>query len=592
MLTSLNIQGLAIIESLAIDFGRGFNVITGETGAGKSILIKALGFLLGAKATAEHVRSGRDAATVTGQFLVPRTHRAIAVLDRLGIPVEDLGDEQKTRLIIRRQITSRGRSQAWLNDVPVTLTAMKELSEALVDVFAQHEHQRILDPVEHLGFVDQFITDRRVIQDYAAIWDRVQDIMRDLSKAADTFRNGHRDLDYLQFRIKELREFSPSPEDFSATSDRCSRADKLLRISGAIQKIQQLLDEGAGGDPLTKTLREASRILTTLSKSEESAATLALEAANIAERLDELSMAVGRLSSGGDLDERDLEAAQERLAGYQSLLRKTGAHDISALMSEWDRLAGELDFIESAATRAGELLEKLGNELVLLAEQASKLGQARQKAAQIVTRKIEAELKELAMAGASLVVSFDDVKRPPSSVDMAGFGEGHVSVWNELSQTLSGFGPDGAESAHFLLAANPGEPPMPLEKIASGGEVSRIMLALKRALAAGADTCILVFDEIDTGISGRVADIVGKKLAELAKNFQVICISHLPQVAAYAETHFKVAKTTRGSRTESTIVSLSPKESTEEIARLLSGTDVTPSSIANAKQLITRARSH
>ena len=592
MLTSLNIQGLAIIESLAIEFGRGFNVITGETGAGKSILIKALGFLLGAKATAEHVRSGRDAATVSGQFLVPRTHRAVAVLDRLGIPVEDFGDEQKTRLIIRRQVTSKGRSQAWLNDVPVTLTAMKELAEALVDVFAQHEHQKILDPVEHLGFVDQFISERKIVQDYAVIWGRIQDIIRDLSKAADTVRNGHRDLDYLQFRIKELSDFAPSPEDYLTTSERCQRAEKFLKISGAIQKVQQLLDEGAGGEPLAKPLREAARILTGLGRTEDSAAALALDAVALAEKLDEMSLAVGRLSSGGDMDERDLEAAQERLAGYQSILRKTGAQDIASLMTEWDRLAGELDFIESAATRAGELLEKLGNELVTLAGQATLLSQARQKAAQIVTRKIEAELKELAMPGASLVVSFEDMKRPPVALDMAGFGEGHVSVWNELSQTLSGFGPNGAESAHFLLAANPGEPPMPLERIASGGEVSRIMLALKRALAAGADTCILVFDEIDTGISGRVADIVGKKLAELSKSFQVICISHLPQVAAYAETHFKVAKTTRGSRTESTIVSLSPKESTEEIARLLSGTDVTPSSIANAKQLMSRARSH
>jgi len=590
VLTSLNIQGLAIIDSLVIEFGSGFNVITGETGAGKSILIKALGFLLGAKATAEHVRSGRETATVTGEFVVPRTHRAVAVLDRLGIPHESEG--KSIHLIIRRQVSTKGRSQAWLNDVPVTLTAMKELSEALVDVFAQHEHQRILDPSEHLGFVDQFVGNKALFGSYRDAWSSVQSGLAELRDAVEAFRNGHRDLDYLQFRIRELDAFSPSTSDYASVVDRCTRAERLLKTSGTLARIQHLLSEGAGGESLAKAVHEMVRLLGQVAQSDAAFTALADDAAQVAARIDDLSFAFDSLSSGGgELDEQEIESAQERLAGYQGLFRKTTAGDVDGLLAEWEKMAAELGRIEGAASHATDLIAKISADVILLDKVSRKLSEARRKAADEVVRKIETELRELAMPGATLAVEFQPLSRSSADFGVDVFGAAQAEAWGSVSARLSGFSAEGSESAHFLLAANKGEPAMPLERIASGGEVSRIMLALKKALSAGADTCILVFDEIDTGISGRVADIVGRKLAELAHGFQVICISHLPQVAAYADSHFRVVKKSKGSRTESTIERLSARESTEEIARLLSGTEVTPSSIANAKQLVSRARS-
>jgi DNA repair protein RecN (Recombination protein N) len=244
----------------------------------------------------------------------------------------------------------------------------------------------------------------------------------------------------------------------------------------------------------------------------------------------------------------------------------------------------------SAAVEVLALLKRLKSQCEVLALCASKLSKSRRKAKELVKARIETELRELAMAGATIDIEFQPTTKPIPAADVGLFGAEAIDLWTTIAEVLSGISETGAERAQFLLSSNQGEALLPLHKIASGGEVSRIMLALKRALAAGADTCILVFDEIDTGISGRVADVVGRKMQELSESFQVICISHLAQVAAYADSHFFVHKYGKDQRTESTISRLKAKESEEEIARLLSGDEVTASSLANARALIKKAR--
>ena len=291
-----------------------------------------------------------------------------------------------------------------------------------------------------------------------------------------------------------------------------------------------------------------------------------------------------------EINDDDIEMAQARLAGYQELFRKSAVTDIDCLISEHERLEAELTFLESASVDVSRRLSELEISSNQLAITANELSVARRSAKGAVKRRIEAELHALAMPGAKIDVDLSAVHKPLVSTEFSTFGPEAEAVWARISEVLSGLGEHGAEKAQLLLAANPGEPLLPLQKIASGGEISRIMLALKKALAAGADTCILVFDEIDTGISGRIAAVVGRKMQELSNEFQVICISHLAQVAAHADAHFLVHKLSRDKRTESTISRLSPRSSEEELARLLSGEELTPSSLANARALVKKAK--
>lgn len=588
MLTQLNIQGLAIIDSLSIDFAPGFNVITGETGAGKSILIKALGFLLGSKASAETVRHGRQQATVTGVFEVPSEHPCAGVLAEHGIDYEPV-DECFT-ILVRRSVNSKGRSVAWINDVPVTVGVLRELAQSLIDVFGQHDNQRLLDAVEHTACLDQFLRDKSLPQQYVEHYRLIQKQLARLLNMVDGYRSKQRDADYLQFRCSELRAFAPSREDYLGVQELCIRADQIMVLAKSLEEAQACLDQGAGGETLSSPLWEAGKSLSRVSHISAELATLADLTQALAQQIDDLSFQIGKATSGLEMCEDDIETAQARLAGYQELFRKLAVDSIDGLLTEQERLEAELVFLESAASDVTKLLGELERSLVRVTELAAQLTHARRGAKSLVKKRIESELHDLAMPGARIDVEFEAVERSLASADLSLFGEEADAMWGRLAVALSSLSEHGAEKAKLLLAANPGEPLLPLQKIASGGEISRIMLALKRALAAGADTCILVFDEIDTGISGRVAAVVGRKMQELSKAFQVICISHLAQVAAYADSHFLVHKLSREKRTESTISKLSSRASEEELARLLSGDEVTQSSLANARALVKKAR--
>ncbi len=589
MLTSLDIHGLAIIDALSIEFDDGFNVITGETGAGKSILIKALGLLLGAKASAEAVRAGVDVATVSGAFDIPDSHPSLGLLDERDIPVERDGDG--ATLLVRRSVNSKGRSKAWINDIPITVATLRDFGAALIDIFGQHENQRLLDPSQHTGYVDQFLAKRDTLDAVRARFSECTDALRDLARTAEDFRARRRDADYLTYRSDELDTFDPSREDFERVSDLCRNAGGAMRTREKLAEAQALLDEGAGGDPVSQPVWQVARALGNLADAgSPSARELSEEAADLASRLDDLSFRVGSEATGLDVDESELTAAQERLAGYQDLVRRFAVSDVDGLVEERERLRGELDFLESASAEAREIADRLADRARSLQASAKKLTTARKKAVASLVKKIETELHELAMPGAELDVVLEPVERNVAELDLDLFGDDVTKLHAEATAILATTGEHGAESAVIRLASNAGEPAHPIHKIASGGEISRIMLAIKKGLAAGADTCILVFDEIDTGISGRVADVVGRKMRELGQGFQVLCISHLAQVAAHGDTHFQVEKLGKAGRTETTIRRLTKKESEEAIARLLSGKEVSKTSLANARTLIAKAR--
>lgn len=588
MLSHLNIQGLAIIDSLEIDFSKGFNVITGETGAGKSILIKALGLLLGAKSSGDVVRKGRESSCITGCFEIPKGHRCTEILNSFEIPYDNKA--ARFEVIVRRTINVKGRSQSWINDIPVTVGFLKDFAEALIDVFGQHENLRILDAVHHTSYIDQFIADKSVLEKYRVAYSACMTKFSEITSLVEDFMSKSKDADYLEFRIEEINRFQPSRDDYDAVFSRCQSSGNVTILAENIEKAVSIIDQGNDGEPLSRMLWEVARAIKALEAYDPKFAEMSQQAADLATGIEDLSYQLGKKQSAIEFDPGEIASSEERLAGYQSLFRKFATHDIEGLMEEIDRLSKEIKFLESASVSIAAKLKTLAKDSKDLSSLAEGLTKARQSARLKAKAKIEKEMHELAMPGATIDVEFQPVARAIPAADFKLFGEDCVDQWETCAEHMSSTGETGAERAQFLLASNKGEAMLPLQKIASGGEISRIMLALKKSLSAGADTCILVFDEIDSGISGRVADIVGKKMREISESFQVICISHLAQVAAYADTHFLVHKFDRNKRTESTISQLSKQDSEKEIARLLSGDEISDSSLANARNLMKKAR--
>lgn len=597
MIRRLSIHGLALIDELAIEFTRGFNVITGETGAGKSILIRALHFLVGTKFGPEILRAGFEAARVAGEFQVPADHPAWERLEALGIERPD--SKEAAPLLLRRQLSSKGRSQAWINDVPVTNASLRDVGTLLLDVFVQHENQRLLDPTRHLLYVDRFLPDDTLRRSYRVAYEALSEAMGQLQEAAERLSpsggaagtyGALEDRDYVAFRLEQLEQFAPSPEDFEAVERICAEAKRAARRRDGLARAGAALDrEDAGG--VAQAARELATLASVLEGEDPSTsqtlAALAARAETVAAELEDLSFEIARLASGSELDEAALEEAQGRLFRYQEYFRKYGVRDAAGLVEERTRLSERLHQLDHREEALREALQTATARALEARSLAEVLAKARQEAAQCIGERVRGELEELAMPGAKLVVRWQ--RSPSALVPPPCPDESLADAWRRLEAATAELGPDGLERAEFWLAANPGEPALPLAKVASGGEMSRILLALKKAMMADAETCVLVFDEVDAGISGRVADVVGRKLKELAEQRQVLCISHLPQVAAYARAHFLVEKQASKDRTATTITRLDEADRLAELARLLSGSEVSDVSLANARALVARA---
>ena len=589
MITQLTIRGLAIIEELHIDFSPRLNVITGETGAGKSILIKALHLLLGAKADAEVIRHGFDKAFVSARFLLPRSHPAVEYLNEHGLWHDE---HDLTEIILRREITNKNRSQAWMNDQSITQTTLRELGQNLIDIYGQHENHRMLDPATHIDYIDQFLDKPALKHSVVNSMSQVSSLYQDIRKRLEQFLTRRREQDYLQFRFKELEEFEPSAEDQAEIIRICTEAKQYMQEQKALQQLQKIQDESYNGKSLSAAVRDILRISDSskLIKASPELSGVIDQLRDVGGIFDEMSYHVGRIVDDQDLSEEALETHESRLAEYQRLFRKLGVRTIEEMMEEYERLDQELSYVRVAPDELADKIKTLLKQLVDVDKVGRQLSAARQKAADQARKKIESELHDLNMAGAKINFEFQPIRQTIPELDLLDFSEETKKNWAKCVDILSENSRLGREKGQFLLAANPGEGFKPLAKVASGGEISRIMLGFKKILSAGANTCVMVFDEIDTGISGHTADIVGSKLKGLSDSFQVICISHLAQVAAYGDAHFKVEKVQKKGSTESNIFRLDAPQSESEIARLLSGIKVTPSSLQNARQLISAAQ--
>ncbi|MGI8586954.1 MAG: DNA repair protein RecN [Chloroflexia bacterium] len=596
VLAELSIHNFAIIHQLNLKFGPGFNALTGETGAGKSIIIDAVSALLGAKVGAEFVRHGSQTARVEGLFDTARldaTAREMirAGLDAAGLPNDDLDDGT---LILSREIHAGGRTVARINGSLVNLPTLQEIGRMLIDIHGQTEHQSLLRTPTHIELLDQHadLAGRRA--DLGELVLRLRQVRKELSTLQRDERELARRADLLRFQVEEIERAgleSGEDEELAAERSRLINAERLGELSDGIYEL--LIagadeDEGYGGRATARAgrtavalakiavrdaLGEAGTMLAELVRLDP---TLAEQEAGIQALLDgveELGRSVRLYREQIEHDPERLMQVEERLSLLHELKRKY-APTIAEILSFGQEAADELDALTHSEERIAELQEQ---EVALLAEAgafAEELSQKRQAAGERLARAVEAAMRELLMGSIQFATSLTRVP-DPHGLPTSG---GEPGTW--------AFDTRGIDRVEFLISPNPGEPLKPLSKIASGGETSRLMLAMKSILSAADHTPTLIFDEIDAGVGGRSGAVVGEKLWSLAAAHQVLCITHLPQIAAFADTHFRITKAVHDGRTSTRVDELDPTEREVEIAAMLGGVPVTPTGLESAREII------
>ena len=550
MIRYLAIRNLAVIESVAVDFEQSFNILTGETGAGKSILVEAVGLLLGGRATSDLIRTGEDVATVEAIFETPE------------------GGE----LIVRREITSQGRSRAFINGALATAAALKDLSNRLVELHGQHEHQQLLDPSQHLSLLDTWAGLEPARTKVSSAFALVRGLREQLDRLRMDDRERAARLDLVEFQLGELQKANlQAGEDDTLSADR-----QLLRSADTIQRLC--------AESYAELYDTESAALVALGRVWKKVGELAaidprfapyLEARDgIKAQLEDLAFTLRDFSDGIDASPARLQQVEDRLALLERLKRKHGG-TLEEAIARRDRLAAEHAALTGGESTLAEIEDQLRNAGARFLEEARTLSAGRREASGRFAKMIETELAELAMA------------RTKFEVRLATAESEHR--WSDA----------GIDTGEFFLSPNVGEDLRPLARIVSGGELSRVMLALKTLGATGARgdkpsglSKTLIFDEVDAGIGGRVASVVGEKLAALGDRFQVLCITHLPQIAACGRTHFLIEKRVQGRRTVTGVTRLAGEARAAEIARMMGGSAAGVKALDSARELLDAAQAN
>lgn len=553
MLSRLSIRDVVLIERLELEFVSGLGVLTGETGAGKSILLDSLGLALGARAEARLVRHGADQATVTAEFDLPSDHPAYALLDEHGLA---LAGEP---LMLRRQLGTDGRSRAFINDQSVSVGLLRQVGEELVEVHGQFDNQRLLNPSTHLGLLDAHGRYDALVSSVHTAFQAWRDAVAERQRAEDEMETARRDEDFLRHAVEELGKINP----VEGEEERLAHERQMLmhgeKLIDALNESTKALDSGHG---VERMLRDAVRALDPVAQKAEGLLDAALKALDqaaesVVQAMSELDIAANRV----DLDPRHLEQVEERLFALRALARKHNV-DVTALAGLHDKLARQLASIEDGGQRLAALKRAELQARAAYSEVATKLSHARKEAAKGLDQAVSRELEPLKLGAADFRTTIKTL------------AEEHD--WTER----------GWDRVAFEVATNVGAPAGPLNKIASGGELSRFMLALKVVLAQADPVPTLVFDEVDSGIGGAVADAVGQRLAQLGKSVQVLVVTHSPQVAARGQVHLHVSKAEAGGQVRTSVRALDASERAEEIARMLAGESVTTAALAAARSLL------
>ena len=571
MLLQLALRNLVLIQQLTLEPERGFNVLTGETGAGKSMLVDALGLVLGARARPDLVRGGEREAIVEALFELEPHSRAAAKLEAAGITVaaQDAepasGDE--AQLVVRRVVQSEGRSRAWMNGQLCTAAQLAELAPDLCDIASQHESVSLTDPSTHLEYLDAF---GKLAGERAALGEAVDALTTtttELAAAREAERGRAEREDYLRFQLKEIDELEPRPNEELELENERGRLKHAERLVGVTRRSADRLYEGESA-----ICDELGRLGSELDAAAALDGTLgplanAIESARA--ELADAARALGRYSEGIEASPARLAEVEERLFRLRKLLRRYG--EGVDLRAQRETLAAELSGLSSSEGRIGALERRREELFAQVSEAARSLSRKRRDAADRLADAIGRELAQLGMGRARVVVE----------VQQATATAGDVMALDGARITRSGI-----DRVEFLIAPNKGEEPRPLRRIASGGELSRSLLALKRVLAEKGPAGLYVFDEVDAGVGGAVAEVIGHAIADVARHRQVICITHLPQIAALADAHFVVSKTEQKGRTFTSVRKLSRAERIEELARMIGGVKVGPAARRAAEEML------
>ncbi|MGH7262421.1 MAG: DNA repair protein RecN [Candidatus Rokuibacteriota bacterium] len=562
MLRELRVKRFAVIEEVTVPFAPGLNVLTGETGAGKSILLDALLLLRGARAQSDVIRSDSDSATVEAIFEIGPGGRVSQILAELGHRDDD------GQVLIRRELSRGGKSRAFVNDTPATLGLLERLGDHLVEIHGQHEHQLLMEPLRQLELLDRFAgveAEREAVAALVGQWDEAR---TELERLASAERDRAQKADLYRFQLSEIdggRLKGGEEEELRLERQRLQHAE---RLSQGLAEVTRLLGDDA--ESAMARVARASRLLGDLSKLDPglAAAREPLDAAHA--HLEDALGQVRRLRDRLVSDPGRLEQIEERLDALVTLKRKYG-ESVEAVLAHRDRIASELERLD----RHEELVTQQEARLASLAAEAERaaliLSAARAEAARRLETLIQRELRALGMEKAQFRLL---LTREAAS-------QGGLSAGPENFRLTV----RGCEQAQFLLSTNPGEDLKPLARVISGGELSRTMLGIKVILAAADRIPTLIFDEVDAGIGGRIADVVGQKLRQTARTRQVLCVTHLAQIAAYAEHHLQVQKAVGGKRTRTTVVPLDDSARVAELARMLGGERITETALKHAREL-------
>ncbi len=553
MLRSLRVRNIAIAENVAVEFGPGLNVITGETGAGKSILVGALALLLGERADRTLIRTGEESASVEA-VLEPADCPAVdALLDELGLPRCEDG-----QLVIRRTVRASGSGQAFVNDSPVTVQALRQLGEQLVDMHGPHEHQSLFRPSTQLAILDAFSCAEPERAAYQEIYQRIRELEQQRAELTTDPEGLQREMEWLDQAIREIESVDPKPGEEEQLAEE-------HRVVGSAQRILELAGECAtwltdGDAAAYSSLVRVQRALDELARLWPTAVDWRAEALRLTAGVQELALSISREASRIEADPGRLEWLSRRLADYQRLHRKYGA-TVQDILQTLERSRQRLEELRGRGERLAEIqaeLERLQKELWAAGER----------------------LRSRRVTGATELA-----EAVTGELEFLGFGGAAFSVRLEPTDPQA----DGMDRVEFMFAPNVGEESRPLRAIASSGEISRLMLAIKAVVAEQDRVPILVFDEIDANLGGTMAHSVGLELAGVAHRRQVLCITHLPQVAAHGDHHYAVRKVVRDGRTYTEVARLDERARIEELARMLGGPD-SVTALAHAADLLQRAR--
>jgi DNA repair protein RecN (Recombination protein N) len=562
MLQSLRIKNLAVIEDIEVDFSKGFNVFTGETGAGKSIIIDALGLLTGERTDTDLIRTGAEQMSVEGIFETGSSMEIEQLLKESGIDIDG------NRIVIKRELKPDGHSRGLVNGCFATTRLLKLLGFFLIDIHGQHQHQRLLDKANHLTVLDSFAGTDELKEEVGLLFDQMEQIRKQLDGIRQDERLKAQKIDILNFQIRELDDARlEAGEEERLEQEQQILANSEFLFRNASEAYSLLYDEETN---IVSRLDQVKKNLSKISDIDPSFAADFEGTETMLYNLKDMAMKLQDFSERAAPDANRLGEVEARLDLIKRLKKKYGS-SVAEMIAFHSNAKKELEELTTSEEKEAELEARIDEIRRAYVVKAIELRNKRQEAAPRLVQNVEHQLSMLAMERTKFNISF----RPVTTESSFYVGEEQYKA-----------GPSGIDEVEFFIAPNVGEDLRPLSKIASGGELSRFMLALESAFKEKSEGRTLIFDEVDSGIGGRVAEIVGKKLRLLAFNNQIICVTHLPQVAASASEHFFISKSVRFNRTYTTIKKLTYEEKISEIARMLGGLKITDATIQQAREFL------